>query len=69
MGEDKRLRKEGKARVTPEMIEAGLAHLYRYHPDRGVGDAETVTKIFQAMHRIFRDRSDPSGTTPALPRE
>jgi len=35
--------------VTPAMIEAGVAHLYRYHPDRGVSDEETVRLIFQAM--------------------
>ena len=35
--------------VTPEMIEEGLLHLYRWHPDTGVGDEDTVTRIFFAM--------------------
>lgn len=35
--------------ITSEMMEAGLAHLYRYHADRGVDDEETVRRVFQAM--------------------
>ena len=35
--------------VTPEMIEAGLPNLYRFHADSSVGDEETVTKIYLAM--------------------
>ena len=35
--------------VTGEMVDAGLLHLYEYHPDRGVGDVETVTLIFLSM--------------------
>lgn len=35
--------------VTPEMIEAGVVHLYRYHPDRGLTDEEAVKAIFSAM--------------------
>jgi hypothetical protein len=35
--------------ISPEMVEAGLSHLYLYHPDRGVSDEETVKKIFEAM--------------------
>ncbi len=38
--------------VTPEMIEAGLPHLYRYHPDRGVEAEETVTRIYRAMRDL-----------------
>ena len=39
--------------VTPEMIEAGVLHLYRYHPETGVDDEETVTRIFQAMRQLL----------------
>jgi hypothetical protein len=35
--------------ITPEMIESGVIPLYRYHPDRGVSDEETVKAIFLAM--------------------
>lgn len=38
--------------VTPEMIEAGCMHLYRYHPDTGVGDEDTVTRIFRKMYLL-----------------
>lgn len=34
---------------TPEMVEAALSHLYRYHPEHGVGDEDTVRNIFAAM--------------------
>ena len=40
--------------VTPEMIEAGVLHLYRYHPETGLGDEETVTRIFRAMYQLLR---------------
>lgn len=35
--------------ITPEMIEAGLRHLYWYHPDRGVDEEETLVRIFSSM--------------------
>jgi hypothetical protein len=35
--------------ITPAMIEAGLEHLYHYHPETGVSDEETVVNIFMAM--------------------
>lgn len=35
--------------VTPEMAEAGLLHLYRYHPETGVDDEDTVVAIYRAM--------------------
>ena len=38
--------------ITPEVIEVGVLHLYRYHPDRGVIDEETVRMIFQEMKRL-----------------
>jgi hypothetical protein len=34
--------------VTPEMIEAGVVPLLRYHPDRRSED-DTVVEIFKAM--------------------
>lgn len=40
---------EDEIEVTPEMIDAGLVHLYRYHPENGVGDAETIIAIYRAM--------------------
>ena len=40
--------------ITPEMIDAGLEHLYRYHHDRGVNDEDTVKFIFQAMLSCYR---------------
>jgi hypothetical protein len=43
------LRKHRAGGVTSEMIEAGLPFLYRYHPEHGVGDEETVKGIFLAM--------------------
>lgn len=46
--------------ITPEMIEAGLPHLYRYHPDRGVSDEESVKAIFRAMCEA-RSVKDPPG--------
>jgi hypothetical protein len=42
-------KEENEIEVTPEMIEAGLLHLYRYHPEHGVPDVETVTRIYRAM--------------------
>ena len=39
--------------ITPEMIESGLVHLYRYHPDRGVSDEDTVRMIFLEMYRLL----------------
>lgn len=41
-------------RVTDEMIEAGCAHLYRYHAEFGVGDRETVVRIFLSMLRLLK---------------
>ena len=38
-------------RITPEMIEAGVLPLYRYHPETGASDEETVSEIFLAMYR------------------
>lgn len=38
--------------ITPAMIEAGVEHLYRYHPDRGVNAERTVSAIFFAMLRV-----------------
>lgn len=38
-----------ESEISREMIEAGLLHLYRYHPDTGVDDEETVRRIFLAM--------------------
>lgn len=49
-----------KIEVTPAMIEAGLTHLYRYHPDRGVGAEETVARILQDTLKVGRDTSDRS---------
>jgi hypothetical protein len=40
--------------ITPAMIEAGLEHLYRYHPDIGVSDEDSVGLIFQAMFSCYR---------------
>jgi hypothetical protein len=34
---------------TPEMLDAGLSHLYRYHPEHGVSDEDTIKNIFAAM--------------------
>ena len=42
--------------ITPEMIEAGLLHLYSWHPDTGVGDEETVKRIFREMLRLSAGR-------------
>ena len=47
MGED-----DEKIVVTPEMIEAGLLHLYAYHPEYGVNDEQTVIRIYSAMRRL-----------------
>lgn len=44
--------------LTPEMIEAGLIHLYRYHSERGVSDEETVKAIYRAM-RSFEPKNRP----------
>lgn len=35
--------------ITPEMIEAGERHLFRYHPDHGLDSEKTVTLVFRAM--------------------
>lgn len=35
--------------ITPEMIEAALPHLYRYYPESGVSDEDTVAAIYRAM--------------------
>jgi hypothetical protein len=43
--------------VTPEMMDAGLTHLFRFHPDRGIGAEETVRGIWREMSRCAR--SDP----------
>lgn len=37
--------------VTPEMIEAGLLHLARYHRESGETAEDTVIEIFRAMLR------------------
>ena len=37
--------------VTSEMIEAGLRHLYKYDPEWGANETDTVTRIFLAMLR------------------
>ena len=34
--------------ITPEMIEAGIAPLFRFHHDKG-NEAEIVKEIFRAM--------------------
>jgi hypothetical protein len=39
---------------TEEMIEAGLPHLYRYHPDRGVNAEETVLRILRSVLNVGR---------------
>ena len=36
------------AEITPEMIEAGVIPLLRYHPDRASED-EVVVEIFRSM--------------------
>ena len=35
--------------VTPVMIEAGLVHLFNYHPEHGVDAEETVVRILRLM--------------------
>jgi len=50
-----------ESEISREMIEAGLLHLYRYHPDTGVDDEETVRRIFLAM--LDAAQSEPE-TTP-----
>ena len=39
-------------KVTPQMIEAGLRHLYAYHPEHGVDGADTIRRIFVAMRAL-----------------
>jgi hypothetical protein len=39
--------------ITLAMIEAGLPHLYRYHPDKGMDDEETVEAIYWTMFSIY----------------
>jgi hypothetical protein len=34
--------------ITPEMIDAGVEHLYRFHHEQNEGE-EIVVKIFRAM--------------------
>jgi ribosomal protein S19 len=41
--------------ITPEMIEAGLVHLLRFHRERG-HDEEIIRQIYRAMI-IARDLS------------
>ena len=41
--------------ITPEMIEAGLEHLYRYHPDSGVNDTDTVVAILRVFSAALND--------------
>lgn len=43
--------------ITPEMIEAGLEHLHRYNPDRGVNAEDTVTRIFWAMTFVSKSHN------------
>ena len=45
---------KGEIEVTPEMIEAGVPHLARYHPDRGEDAEDSVKAIFIAMYRVLR---------------
>jgi hypothetical protein len=40
---------ECEIEITPDMVEAGLVHLFRYHAEYGVDADDTVTRIFQAM--------------------
>lgn len=54
MSECHREESEDEIKVTPEMIEAGLPHLYRYHPDRGVDAEDSVKAIFVEMYRVAR---------------
>jgi hypothetical protein len=42
--------KEDEIEVTPEMIEAGLTYLYRYHPEKGLNDEDTVAAIYREMY-------------------
>lgn len=42
--------------VTPEMVEAGLEHLYCYNPDRGENAENTVSQIFRAMTFVSKSR-------------
>lgn len=54
--------------ITAEMIEAGLHHLFAFHPERGVGDDETVRRIFAAMLSARRVGHDESCFGSAVPR-
>lgn len=45
--------------ITPEMIEAALPHLYRYHPESGVSEEETVRQILLAA--LAAKQSGPEG--------
>ena len=38
-----------ESEIPREVIEAGLLHLYLYHPEHGVSDEDTVRRIFLAM--------------------
>ena len=51
--------------ITPEMVEAGLPHLYRYHPDRGADDDESVRAIYTAMHAARPKSARTSENAPA----
>jgi len=44
-----------KIEVTPEMIEAGVLPLLRYHPDRNSED-DIVREIYRAMAAVSRNR-------------
>jgi hypothetical protein len=44
--------------ITPEMIEAGVVPLLRYHPDRRSED-DTVVEIFKAM-TAARNKAEPA---------
>jgi hypothetical protein len=45
--------------VTPEMIEAGLYHLLRFHPNRR-DDEDTVVALYRAMVMAERKHLRPS---------
>ena len=50
---DKRERlspKKGEIEIPEDVMEAALCHLYSYHPDRGVGEEETISRLWELFY-------------------
>ena len=48
---DDALAPDNEIEFTPEMIEVGALELYKYHPETGESDEDTVISIYRTMHR------------------